>query len=61
MKSTGYELLTDKEGLNLREYQVKSHFIDLSGGKNPAQFIEVLKSIDKAKEQIFNNNACLNC
>lgn len=33
------------------------HFIDLSGGKNPAQFIESLKSmsIDKAKEHIVNN------
>ena len=33
------------------------HFIDLSGGKNPVQFIEALKSmsIDKAKEHIVNN------
>jgi type I restriction enzyme R subunit len=33
------------------------HFIDLSGGKNPTQFIEELKSmpIEKAMEQIFKN------
>ncbi|MBC9786530.1 type I restriction-modification system endonuclease [Heliobacterium chlorum] len=33
------------------------HFIDLSGGKNPTQFIEELKSlpIEKAKEQILKN------
>lgn len=33
------------------------HFIDLSGGKTPTQFIEELKAmpIEKAKEHIFNN------
>ncbi|MDA8222645.1 MAG: type I restriction-modification system endonuclease [Desulfitobacterium hafniense] len=33
------------------------HFIDLSGGKNPTQFIEELQSmpIDKAKEHILRN------